>query len=153
MLLFNEMEAQKRKVDEQVMDDGRVKNIKKKMLDPGCGTLVFCGTTDFVNVLKPAKLAEQSFQSKLNMNEPVKLAALQGVRIRHVGSGPEAGHLVVVDESGQVKQAIFLLSQFLFLVIRFGLGETMTLVNWASAIRGVVGCQVRSRLAKLEKPL
>ena len=24
----------------------------------------------------------------------------QGVRIRHVGSGPEAGHMVVVDEEG-----------------------------------------------------
>ena len=29
------------------------------------------------------------------------LAALKDVRIRHVGKGPEAGHLVVVDESGQ----------------------------------------------------
>ena len=105
--MFNEMEAQKRKVDEQVMDDGRVKNIKKKMLDPSCGTLVFCGTTDFVNVLKPAKLAEQSFHSKLNVHEPMLLTALHGVRIRHVGSGPEAGHLLVVDETGQVIQVTF----------------------------------------------
>lgn len=93
----------KRKVDGDVLDDCEIKNSKKKKAtDPECGTLVFCGTTDFANVLKPTKLAEQSFLSKLNVHEPVLLAALQGVRIRHVGSGPEAGHLFVVDDAGQV---------------------------------------------------
>lgn len=108
MPYFDQMEAVKRKVDGEVLDDGLVKiGKKKKAVDPECGTLVFCGTTDFANVLKPAKLAEQSFHSKLNVHEPVLLAALQGVRIRHVGSGPEAGHLLVVDEAGQVIQATF----------------------------------------------
>ena len=97
----------KRKVDGDVLDDCEIKNSKKKKAtDPECGTLVFCGTTDFANVLKPTKLAEQSFLSKLNVHEPVLLAALQGVRIRHVGSGPEAGHLFVVDDAGQVSKAI-----------------------------------------------
>ena len=101
----------KRKVDGDVLDDCEIKNSKKKKaIDPECGTLVFCGTTDFANVLKPTKLAEQSFLSKLNVHEPVLLAALQGVRIRHVGSGPEAGHLFVVDDAGQVSQATFFLS-------------------------------------------
>ena len=101
------MEAVKRKVDGEELVDCAVKISKKKAVDPECGTLVFCGTTDFANVLKPAKLAEQSFHSKLNVHEPVLLAALQGVRIRHVGSGPAAGHLLVVDESGQVNEATF----------------------------------------------
>ena len=98
------MEAVKRKVDCEVLDDCGINSSKKRTMDPECGTLVFCGTTDFANVLKPTKLAEQSFHSKLNVHEPMLLAALQGVRIRHVGSGPEAGHLVVVDETGQVSQ-------------------------------------------------
>ena len=99
----------KRKIDGEVLDDCPLKSSKqkKKALDPECGTLVFCGTTDFANVLKPAKLAERSFHSKLNVHEPVLMAALQGVRIRHVGSGPEAGHLLVVDEIGQVIQVTF----------------------------------------------
>ena len=99
----------KRKIDGEVLDDCPLKSSKqkKKAMDPECGTLVFCGTTDFANVLKPAKLAEQSFHSKLNVHEPVLMAALQGVRIRHVGSGPEAGHLLVVDETGQVIQVTF----------------------------------------------
>ena len=31
----------------------------------------------------------------------MRLAALKGTRIRHVGSGQDAGHVVVVDETGQ----------------------------------------------------
>ena len=31
---------------------------KKARLDPACGTLVFCGATDFANMLKPGKLKE-----------------------------------------------------------------------------------------------
>ena len=31
---------------------------KKARLDPTCGTLVFCGATDFANMLKPGKLKE-----------------------------------------------------------------------------------------------
>ena len=107
---LDKMEAMaKRKIDGEVLDDCPLKSSKqkKKAMDPECGTLVFCGTTDFANVLKPAKLAEQSFHSKLNVHEPVLMAALQGVRIRHVGSGPEAGHLLVVDEIGQVIQVTF----------------------------------------------
>ena len=105
--ICEKMEALKRKVDGKDLDDCAIESCKKKAVDPECGTLVFCGTTDFANVLKPAKLAEQSFLSKMNVHEPMLLAALQGVRIRHVGSGPEAGHLLVVDESGQVIQATF----------------------------------------------
>ena len=97
------MEAVKRKLDGEGLDDCATKSFKKKtVVDPECGTLVFCGTTDFVYVLKPTKVAERSFHSKLNVHEPALLATMQGVRIRHVGSGPEAGHLLVVDESGQV---------------------------------------------------
>ena len=111
VLLLLKMEVVKRKVDGEVLDDCGLKSSKKKKaMDPECGTLVFCGTTDFANVLKPAKLAERSFHSKLNVHEPVLLAALQGVRIRHVGSGPEAGHLFVVDEAGKVSRATFIYS-------------------------------------------
>jgi alpha-tubulin suppressor-like RCC1 family protein len=59
------------------------------------------GITDWVNALKPGKLKEDSYHSKNNIHEPMLLAALKGVRIRHVGRGPEAGHMIVVDESGQ----------------------------------------------------
>jgi hypothetical protein len=76
---------------------------KKARLDPQCGTLVFCGTTDWANVLKPGKLKEESYHSKNNVHEPMFLAALKDVRIRHVGSGPEAGCMIVVDEEGKVK--------------------------------------------------
>ena len=95
---------------------------KKARLDPTCGTLVFCGATDFANMLKPGKLKEvfwarnpvtspealkswnlkwslgrcrtiytsriifqESYHSKHNVHEPMLLAALKDVRIRHVG--------------------------------------------------------------------
>jgi len=91
------MEASKRKAENGSSGDT---GDKKARLDPQCGTLVFCGTTDFANVLKPGKLKEESYHSKHNIHEPMFLAALKGVRIRHVGSGAESGHMVVVDEEG-----------------------------------------------------
>ena len=55
-------------------------------------------------MLKGGKLKEESYHSKHNVHEPMLLAALKDVRIRHVGKSPEAGHLVVVDEGGQVRE-------------------------------------------------
>lgn len=92
------MEASKRKAEN---GSNGTNGDKKARLDPACGTLVFCGATDFANMLKPGKLKEESYHSKHNVHEPMLLAALKDVRIRHVGKSPEAGHLVVVDEGGQ----------------------------------------------------
>ena len=56
----------------------------------------------FLNMkaLKPGKLKEDSYHSKNNIHEPMFLEPLKDVRIRHVGSGSNAAHAVVVDESG-----------------------------------------------------
>ena len=51
--------------------------------------------------LKPGKLKEDNYHSKNNVYEPMRINALKNVRIRHVGSGQDAGHVVVVDETGQ----------------------------------------------------
>ena len=50
--------------------------------------------------LKPGKLKDDSYHSKNNAYEPVRIDALKNVRIRHLGSGQDAGHAVVVDETG-----------------------------------------------------
>ena len=57
---------------------------------------------DFFNTQahKPGKLKEDSYHSKNNIHEPMFLEPLKDVRIRHVGSGRDAAHAVVVDESG-----------------------------------------------------
>lgn len=93
------MEASKRKAENG--SNGDANGDKKAKLDPECGRLVYCGVTDWVNALKPGKLKEESYHSKHNIHEPMFLAALKDVRIRHVGSSPEAGHMIVVDEDGQ----------------------------------------------------
>jgi len=74
---------------------------KRAKLDPDCGTLLFCGATDWEKILKPGVMKTDFFYSKNNIYEPMLLAAFKDVRIRHVGSGLEAGHCVVVDQSGQ----------------------------------------------------
>jgi len=70
-------------------------------MDPDCGTLVFCGSTEWHCANKPGKLKEDYYFSKNNIYEPMLLAALKDVRIRLVGSGCDACHCVVVDETGQ----------------------------------------------------
>ena len=50
---------------------------------------------------EPGKLKEDNYHSKNNVHEPMRLATLKNVRIRHVGSGQDAAHVVVVDETGQ----------------------------------------------------
>ena len=55
----------------------------------------------FMKALKPGKLKEDNYHSKNNVYEPMRINALKNVRIRHVGSGQDAGHVVVVDETGQ----------------------------------------------------
>lgn len=94
------MEASKRPAENEENGDSPANGGKKAKLDPECGTLLFCGTTEWQNTLKPGKLKEDNYHSKNNIYEPMLLAALKDVRIRHVGKGPEAGHVVVVDETG-----------------------------------------------------
>ena len=53
-----------------------------------------------MKALKPSRLKDDSYHSKNNIYEPMFLNPLKDVRIRHVGSGSNAGHAVVVDESG-----------------------------------------------------
>jgi len=74
---------------------------KRAKMDPDCGTLVFCGSTEWHCANKPGKLREDYFHSKNNVYEPMLVAALKDIRIRHVGSGVDACHCVVVDESGR----------------------------------------------------
>lgn len=111
------MEAAKRPADNG--SNGDSTDAKKAKLDPDCGALLFSGTTEwhnvrkiknilffnfnitFVQALKPGKLKEDSYHSKNNVHEPMRVAALKNVRIRHVGSGQDAAHVVVVDETGQ----------------------------------------------------
>jgi len=95
------MEASKRPAENGENGDSAENGGKKAKLDPECGTLLFCGTTEWHNTLKPGKLKDENYHSKNNFYEPQLLAALKDVRIRHVGKGPDAGHAVVVDESGQ----------------------------------------------------
>lgn len=76
-------------------------NGKRAKLDPDCGRLLFCGSTEWEKVLKPGSLKTDFSHSKNNVYEPELIAALKDVRIRHLGSGLEAGHCVVVDENGQ----------------------------------------------------
>jgi len=93
------MEAAKRPAENGA--NGASENgAKKYKLDPDCGRLLFCGTTEWQNALKPGKLKEDSYHSKNNIHEPMFLAALKDVRIRHVGSGQDAAHAIVVDETG-----------------------------------------------------
>jgi len=94
------MEASKRPADENG-SNGDSTEAKKAKLDPSCGALLFCGTTEWHNALKPGKLKDDSYHSKNNAYEPVRIDALKNVRIRHLGSGQDAGHAVVVDETGQ----------------------------------------------------
>ena len=54
-----------------------------------------------MKALKPGKLKEENYHSKNNVYEPMQVEALKDVRIKMVGSGQEAAHVVVVDESGQ----------------------------------------------------
>jgi len=95
------MEAAKRPAENGANGDSTANGGKKAKLDPDCGVLLFCGTTDWHNALKPGKLKEDSYHGKNNYFEPQLLAALKDVRIRHVGKSPDAGHIVVVDETGQ----------------------------------------------------
>ena len=53
-----------------------------------------------MKALKPSRLREDSYHSKNNIYEPMFLEPLKDVRIRHVGSDSNAGHAVVVDETG-----------------------------------------------------
>jgi len=93
------MESIKRPVENGADGDSE-HGVKKSKLDPDCGRLLFCGTTEWHNALKPGKLKEDSYHSKNNIHEPMFLEPLKDVRIRHVGSGSNAAHAVVVDESG-----------------------------------------------------
>ena len=98
------MEASKRPAENG--SNGDSTDAKKAKLDPDCGSLLFCGTTEWQNVrkkfpdflslnkiflqaLKPGKLKEDNYHSKNNVHEPMRLAALKNVRIRHVGSGQD----------------------------------------------------------------
>ena len=99
------MEASKRPAENG--SNGDSTDAKKAKLDPDCGALLFCGTTEwqnvknlkflisgiflkiFVQALKPGKLKEDNYHSKNNVHEPMRLAALKNVRIRHVGSGQD----------------------------------------------------------------
>jgi len=94
------MEAAKRPAENEANGDS-ANGGKKAKLDPECGALLFCGTTEWHNALKPGKLKEDSYHSKNNIHEPMRLAALKDLRIRHIGSGSDAAHCVVVDESGK----------------------------------------------------
>jgi len=93
------MEASKRPAENG--SNGNSSEAKKAKLDPDCGKLLFCGTTEWHNALKPGKLKEENYHSKNNVYEPMQVEALKDVRIKMVGSGQEAAHVVVVDESGQ----------------------------------------------------
>jgi len=93
------MEASKRPAENGANGDSE-NGAKKSKLDPECGRLLFCGTTEWHNAHKPGKLKEDSYHSKNNIHEPMFLEPLKDVRIRHVGSGRDAAHAVVVDESG-----------------------------------------------------
>ena len=46
-------------------------------------------------------MKEDNYHSKNNVFEPKRIEALKDVRIKMVGSGQEAAHVVVVDETGQ----------------------------------------------------
>jgi len=94
------MEASKRPAENGANGESET-NGKKAKLDPDCGVILFCGTTEWQNALKSGKLKEENYHSKNNIHEPMLLAALKDVRIRHVGKGLDAGHVVVVDETGQ----------------------------------------------------
>ena len=109
------MEASKRPAENG--SNGNSSDAKKAKLDPDCGKLLFCGTTEWHNVSrfcfhcpkthsllkapKPGKLKEDNYHSKNNVFEPKRIEALKDVRIKMVGSGQEAAHVVVVDETGQ----------------------------------------------------
>ena len=106
------MEASKRPAENG--SNGDSTEAKKAKLDPDCGALLFCGTTEwqnvkistlnfcnfskiFVQALKPGKLKEDNYHSKNNVHEPMRLAALKNVRIRHVGSGHDGMWGLLVD--------------------------------------------------------
>jgi len=92
------MEKRPAEADNGDADGSAAKKVKK---DPDCGVLLFCGSTNWEAALKPGKLKDEFYYSKQNIYEPMLLAAFKDVRIRHVGSCQDAGHVVVVDESGQ----------------------------------------------------
>ena len=56
---------------------------KKARLDPACGTLVFCGATDFANMLKPGKLKEVG----------LKILSMETLNVHfHVGNCLKCSH-------------------------------------------------------------
>jgi len=92
---------EKRPADSENGDSNGAENgAKKAKLDPDCGRLLFCGSTDWEFHQKPAKLKEESYYSKNNFYEPHFIKQLKDVRIRHVSSNQDATHLIVVDDEG-----------------------------------------------------
>ena len=164
---------------------------KKARLDPACGTLVFCGATDFANMLKPGKLKEVGLKfarleisnvgnlkcwKSLNcwMSQMLTLGRSRTTRsimsmsrclsrlwrmwgsdmlakVRSLSKsattdfewmlnfshlkintlsnkGPEAGHLVVVDEGGQVRENLLVHITTPF--IGLGVGQQRPWSTW-----------------------
>ncbi|XP_023340146.1 protein RCC2 homolog isoform X2 [Eurytemora carolleeae] len=91
---------EKRPAEDEENGEGE-NGAKKAKLDPECGRLLFCGSTNWEYVNKPCKLKDDFYYSKQNVYEPMFLAAFKDIRIRHLGSSQDAGHVVVVDEDGQ----------------------------------------------------
>lgn len=82
-------------------DNGAPENgAKKAKLDPECGKLLFCGSTNWEWAMKPCKLKEEFYHSKQNVYEPMFLTPLKDVRVRAVSSSQDAAHVVIVDEEG-----------------------------------------------------
>eukprot|EP00088_Acartia_fossae_P062419 TRINITY_DN7533_c0_g1_i1.p1 TRINITY_DN7533_c0_g1~~TRINITY_DN7533_c0_g1_i1.p1 ORF type:complete len:478 (+),score=139.26 TRINITY_DN7533_c0_g1_i1:92-1525(+) len=73
---------------------------KKAKLDPECGRVLFCGSTDWELHQKPAKLKEEAYYSKNNVYEPQFIKSIKDLRVRHVSSNQDACHVIIVDEEG-----------------------------------------------------
>jgi len=73
---------------------------KKAKLDPECGRLLFCGSTNWELMQKVGKLKEDTYYSKQNIYEPHFISSIKELRVKHVSSSPDACHVVIVDEDG-----------------------------------------------------
>jgi len=92
---------EKRPAESENEENGSSENgAKKAKLDPECGRLLFCGSTDWELHQKPAKLKEEAYWSKKNVYEPHFIKSFKDVRVRHVSSNQDACHVIVVDEEG-----------------------------------------------------
>jgi len=91
---------EKRPVDDNEENGAAENGAKKAKLDPECGRLLFCGSTDWELHQKPAKHKDEAYYSKQNIYEPHFIKSIKELRIRHISSNQDACHIIMVDEEG-----------------------------------------------------